>query len=46
MVTRYIEQAKGIEMDAVAKDGKPVMHYISVHVENAGVHSGDATLDS
>lgn len=31
-------------MDAVAKDGKMVMHYISEHVENAGVHSGDATL--
>jgi carbamoyl-phosphate synthase/aspartate carbamoyltransferase len=31
-------------MDAVAKDGKMVMHFISEHVENAGVHSGDATL--
>ncbi|KAJ2935773.1 hypothetical protein H1R20_g1321, partial [Candolleomyces eurysporus] len=39
-----VEQAKEIEMDAVAKDGKMVMRYISEHVENAGVHSGDGTL--
>jgi carbamoyl-phosphate synthase/aspartate carbamoyltransferase len=44
VITKYIEQAKEIEMDAVAKDGQMVMHYISEHVENAGVHSGDATL--
>ncbi|OCB88490.1 carbamoyl-phosphate synth [Sanghuangporus baumii] len=44
VITKYIEQAKEIEMDAVAKNGKLVMHYISEHVENAGVHSGDATL--
>lgn len=44
VVTKYIEEAKEIEMDAVARDGKLVMHYISEHVENAGVHSGDATL--
>ncbi|GJJ14186.1 hypothetical protein Clacol_008448 [Clathrus columnatus] len=44
VITKYIENAKEIEMDAVAKDGKLVMHYISEHVENAGVHSGDATL--
>jgi carbamoyl-phosphate synthase/aspartate carbamoyltransferase len=44
VITKYIEQAKEIEMDAVAQDGKLVMHYISEHVENAGVHSGDATL--
>ncbi|TFK63946.1 carbamoyl-phosphate synth [Pluteus cervinus] len=44
VISKYIEQAKEIEMDAVAKDGKLVMHYISEHVENAGVHSGDATL--
>jgi len=31
-------------MDAVANKGKLVMHVISEHVENAGVHSGDATL--
>ncbi|KAF9530656.1 carbamoyl-phosphate synthase [Crepidotus variabilis] len=44
VISKYIEQAKEIEMDAVAKDGEMVMHYISEHVENAGVHSGDATL--
>ncbi|KAG1893378.1 uncharacterized protein F5891DRAFT_1166430 [Suillus fuscotomentosus] len=44
VITKYIEQAKEIEMDAVAKDGQMVMHFISEHVENAGVHSGDATL--
>ncbi|OZJ02541.1 Protein pyrABCN [Bifiguratus adelaidae] len=44
VITKYIEEAKEIEMDAVAVDGKMVMHVISEHVENAGVHSGDATL--
>lgn len=44
VITKYIENAKEIEMDAVAKDGKVVARYISEHVENAGVHSGDATL--
>lgn len=44
VITKYLEGAKEIEMDAVAKDGKLMMHYVSEHVENAGVHSGDATL--
>lgn len=44
VITKYIEGAKEIEMDAVAKDGKMLCHFISEHVENAGVHSGDATL--
>ncbi|PVF94065.1 putative URA2-multifunctional pyrimidine biosynthesis protein [Serendipita vermifera] len=44
VITKYIEEAKEIEVDAIAKDGKLVMHYISEHIENAGVHSGDATL--
>ncbi|KAI0925314.1 hypothetical protein AcV7_005586 [Taiwanofungus camphoratus] len=44
VISKYIEGAKEIEMDAIAKDGKLIMHYISEHVENAGVHSGDATL--
>ncbi|KAK9474735.1 uncharacterized protein V1510DRAFT_405815 [Dipodascopsis tothii] len=44
VITKYIENAKEIEMDAVAKDGKMLMHVVSEHVENAGVHSGDATL--
>ncbi|KIY60892.1 glutathione synthetase ATP-binding domain-like protein [Cylindrobasidium torrendii FP15055 ss-10] len=42
--TKYIEQAEETEMDAVAKDGKMIVHYISEHVENAGVHFGDVTL--
>lgn len=44
VISKYIEEAKEIEMDAVALDGKLIMHVISEHVENAGVHSGDATL--
>ncbi|KAK3369115.1 hypothetical protein B0T24DRAFT_722110 [Lasiosphaeria ovina] len=44
VITKYIENAKEIEMDAVAHNGKMVGHFISEHVENAGVHSGDATL--
>ena len=44
VISKYIEEAKEIEMDAIAKNGKLVMHYISEHIENAGVHSGDATL--
>jgi carbamoyl-phosphate synthase / aspartate carbamoyltransferase len=44
VITKFIEEAKEIEVDAIAKDGKLVMHYISEHIENAGVHSGDATL--
>jgi carbamoyl-phosphate synthase / aspartate carbamoyltransferase len=44
VITKYIENAKEIEMDAVAQDGVMVGHFVSEHVENAGVHSGDATL--
>lgn len=44
VITKYIENAKEIEMDAVAQNGKVIGHFISEHVENAGVHSGDATL--
>ncbi|KAI9797133.1 MAG: hypothetical protein M1833_005648 [Piccolia ochrophora] len=44
VITKYIEGAKEIEMDAIAKDGTMLGHFISEHVENAGVHSGDATL--
>ncbi|KAI0890338.1 carbamoyl-phosphate synth [Annulohypoxylon maeteangense] len=44
VITKYIENAKEIEMDAIAKNGTVVGHVISEHVENAGVHSGDATL--
>lgn len=44
VITKYIENAKEIEMDAVARGGEMVGHFVSEHVENAGVHSGDATL--
>jgi carbamoyl-phosphate synthase (ammonia) len=44
VITKFIEGARELEMDAVAKDGLVVGHAISEHVENAGVHSGDATL--
>ena len=44
MITRFIENAKEIEFDGVAQNGEIVNYAISEHVENAGVHSGDATL--
>ncbi|RCH97326.1 hypothetical protein CU098_000191, partial [Rhizopus stolonifer] len=44
VISKYIQDAKEIEMDAVALNGEMVMHVVSEHVENAGVHSGDATL--
>ncbi len=44
VVSKFITDAKEIEMDAVAKDGKIIIYAISEHIENAGVHSGDATL--
>ncbi len=44
VVSEFIEQAKEIEIDAVAKDGKMIAYAISEHIEFAGVHSGDATI--
>nr|WP_321354699.1 carbamoyl-phosphate synthase (glutamine-hydrolyzing) large subunit [uncultured Draconibacterium sp.] len=44
VVTEFIEQAKEIEIDAVANKGEMVAYAISEHVEFAGVHSGDATI--
>ncbi len=44
VVTEFIENAKEIEIDAVAKDGEVMLYAISEHVEFAGVHSGDATI--
>ena len=44
VVTEFIEHAKEIEIDAVAKDGEVLIYAISEHVEFAGVHSGDATM--
>ena len=42
--TEFIERAKEIEIDAVARDGEMLIYAISEHVEYAGVHSGDATM--
>ncbi len=44
VVSRFIEDAKEIEMDAVARGGEIICYAISEHVEFAGVHSGDATM--
>ena len=44
VVTEFIQNAKEIEMDAVAQDGEIKVYAISEHIEFAGVHSGDATI--
>jgi carbamoyl-phosphate synthase large subunit len=44
VVSEFIENAKEIELDAVARDGEMIAYAISEHVEFAGVHSGDATM--
>ena len=44
VVTEFIQHAKEIEMDAVAADGEIKVYAISEHIEYAGVHSGDATI--
>ena len=44
VVSEFVEEAKEIEMDAVAQNGELVVYAISEHVEFAGVHSGDATI--
>ncbi len=44
VISKYILNAKEIEFDGVAQNGKVLNYAISEHVENAGVHSGDATL--
>ena len=44
VVTEFIEHAKEIEMDAVAQNGEIKVYAISEHIEFAGVHSGDATI--
>jgi carbamoyl-phosphate synthase large subunit len=44
VVTEFIQNAKEIEMDAVAQNGEIVAYAISEHIEFAGVHSGDATI--
>lgn len=44
VVSQFLENAKEVEMDAVARDGEIIAYAISEHVEFAGVHSGDATI--
>ena len=44
VISRFIENAKEIEMDAVARNGEIIAYAISEHIEFAGVHSGDATI--
>ena len=44
VITKFINDAQEIDVDAVAHEGQLIVHAVSEHVENAGVHSGDATL--
>jgi carbamoyl-phosphate synthase large subunit len=44
VITQFIEGAQEIDCDGVASNGNLLVHAVSEHVENAGVHSGDATL--
>jgi carbamoyl-phosphate synthase large subunit len=44
VLSKFIVDARELEMDAVASEGELVLYAISEHVENAGVHSGDATI--
>lgn len=44
VISKFIEGAQEIDVDAVAYNGKVLVHAVSEHVEDAGIHSGDATL--
>jgi len=44
VISKFIENSKEIEIDAVARHGRILYHAITEHIENAGVHSGDATV--
>ncbi|MDR2049801.1 MAG: carbamoyl-phosphate synthase (glutamine-hydrolyzing) large subunit, partial [Treponema sp.] len=44
VISKFIENSKEIEIDAVARRGEILFHAITEHVENAGIHSGDATV--
>jgi carbamoyl-phosphate synthase large subunit len=44
VISKFVENSKEIEIDAVAKHGEIIFHAITEHIENAGVHSGDATV--
>jgi carbamoyl-phosphate synthase large subunit len=44
VISKFIENSKEIEIDAVARRGEILYHAITEHIENAGIHSGDATV--
>ncbi|MCL2806285.1 MAG: carbamoyl-phosphate synthase (glutamine-hydrolyzing) large subunit [Treponema sp.] len=44
VISKFVENSREIEIDAVAKNGDILFHAITEHIENAGVHSGDATV--
>lgn len=44
VISKFIQGAREIDFDAIASKGKLIVYAVSKHVENAGVHSGDATL--
>ena len=44
VISKFIKEAKEIDIDAIAQEGNLIAMAVSEHVENAGVHSGDATL--
>ena len=44
VISKFLQHAKEVEMDAVAREGEIVAYAISEHIEFAGVHSGDATI--
>ncbi len=44
VISKFIQDAKELEIDGVAKQGEVIIEAISEHIENAGIHSGDATI--
>lgn len=44
VISQFVQNAKELEIDGVARDGQLVIYAISEHIENAGIHSGDATV--
>ena len=44
VISKFIQDSKEIECDGIAKDGEVILSLVSEHIENAGVHSGDATM--
>ncbi|OLL26831.1 Carbamoyl-phosphate synthase arginine-specific large chain [Neolecta irregularis DAH-3] len=44
VITKFIQGAKELDLDAVGQKGRLIIHAVSEHIENAGIHSGDASL--